>query len=206
MQNARRGHDTQGQLKKVRLDSSNEGYSNYMAPMRMQRIARQSNDPKTYTKDVLRPETVTYLTPEWDEFVPFPCSKSHEYSGSSEVNTTDSRIAWKIRFDGFGKSDYGAEHRGVDGKLERCLYGKLERTPEPDDAPPFYQPQGASHTGGTFADVACVCAAAGTVCQCKPATKQEGGEHDTAARKTLKEQMPAEFEPTYSKGCGAMAG
>lgn len=76
MKNARRGHDTQGRVKKVRLDSSNEGYSNYMAPMRMQRIARQSNDTDTYTNKILRPETDTYLTPEWDEFVPFPCSKS----------------------------------------------------------------------------------------------------------------------------------
>lgn len=25
----------------------------------------------------------------------------------------------------------------------------------PDDVPPFYQPQGPSHYGGSFADVAC---------------------------------------------------
>lgn len=35
MKNPRRGHDAQGRLKKVNIDASAEGYSNFMAPMRV---------------------------------------------------------------------------------------------------------------------------------------------------------------------------
>jgi hypothetical protein len=89
MKNARRGHDRQGRLKRIKLDASYEGYSNYMAPMRMRAIeyqateARKGSDKakkaladKVFTKGVLKPTTQTYLTPEWDEMLPFPCSKS----------------------------------------------------------------------------------------------------------------------------------
>ena len=38
MKNLRRGNDTQGYLKKIDLDSSSEGYSNFMAPLRMKMI------------------------------------------------------------------------------------------------------------------------------------------------------------------------
>lgn len=83
MRNPRRGHDGQGRLKRVKYDSSAEGYSNYMAPMRMERIAQQTkltdrDTDKIYTADLLRPSVDTYLTPEWDEYVPFPNSKSHD--------------------------------------------------------------------------------------------------------------------------------
>lgn len=83
MRDARRGHDAQGRVKKIKLDASAEGYTNYMAPMRIQRISKQVemlNDPKKsneiYTDKVLQPATETYLTAEWDEMVPFPNSKS----------------------------------------------------------------------------------------------------------------------------------
>lgn len=82
MKNARRGHDAQGRLKKVKLDESNEGYANFMAPMRMERIRRQVEKAEeegeghglreVYTDKVLKPATDTYLTAEWDEMVPFP--------------------------------------------------------------------------------------------------------------------------------------
>lgn len=81
MKDARRGHDTQGRVKKVNLDSSAEGYLNFMAPMRMQRIAQQAklvggeDAEKVYTNGILRPATDTFLTAEWDEMVPFPNSK-----------------------------------------------------------------------------------------------------------------------------------
>ncbi|KAK5080999.1 hypothetical protein LTR05_008316 [Lithohypha guttulata] len=129
MKNPRRGHDAQGLLKKVRLDASSEGYSNFMAPMRIQRIAHESSGVagSIYTEKILKPATDTYLTPEWDEMVPFP-------------NT------WKIRFDGFGPSNYRKE--GSDN-----VYGQLARPPIDEDAlcaPPFYQPQGPSRYGGSF--------------------------------------------------------
>ncbi|KAK5110343.1 hypothetical protein LTR62_006051 [Meristemomyces frigidus] len=136
MKNARRGHDAQGKLKRIDLDYTAEGYSNFMAPERMDWIARQvSNLPSTdpdktvFTPQVLRPGTNTYLTPLWDEMVPFP-------------------MTWKVRFDGFGASDYSTQGHP---------YGALRTAWVPDDMAPWYQPQGPSHTGGTFGDVVCVC-------------------------------------------------
>jgi len=100
MRNARRGHDTQGRLKRVKLDASAEGYTNYMAPMRIQRISKEvellkqqeiaaaekaGREPDLtrfediYTKDILRPATETFLTAEWDEMVPFPNSKPRPF-------------------------------------------------------------------------------------------------------------------------------
>jgi hypothetical protein len=139
MKNPRRGRDAQGRLKRICLDSIAEGYANYMAPMRVswikeqiKRLVKESRLPrkeakKIFTDEILRPEAVTYLTPTWDEFVPFP-------------------MTWKIRFDGFGRSNYR-------------LYGTGETTwTPPDYFPPWYQPQGPSTVGGTFAPVVCVCA------------------------------------------------
>ena len=88
MKNLRRGHDAQGKLKKFKLDYSYEGYSNFVAPMRMKEIALKALDLKlkkpedaalaeeVFTDKVLKPETDTYMTPEWDEMVPFPTSRS----------------------------------------------------------------------------------------------------------------------------------
>ncbi len=85
MRNPRRGHDAQGRLKKVRIDASAEGYSNYMAPMRISRIAedvkKQGSEAKNvYSSEILKPETDTYLTAEWNEMVPFPNSKFIQFS------------------------------------------------------------------------------------------------------------------------------
>jgi hypothetical protein len=73
MRDARRGHDAQGRAKKVRLDASAEGYTDYMAPMRIQAIAEQVYllEDKTlaeeiYTSKLLKSEIDTYLTAEWD--------------------------------------------------------------------------------------------------------------------------------------------
>jgi len=60
-----------------------------------------------------------------------------------------------------------------------------------DDAPPYYQPQGASHTGGAFGDVGCIC---GTPEGC-PDKEKANGKGKTG-------QTPAEREPTFSCGCG----
>lgn len=64
--------------------------------------------------------------------------------------------AWKVRFNGYGPSDYD--------------YGSLVTPRIPDD--PLYQPQGASHFGGSFADVVCICNEPGKVCKCKDAAAQ----------------------------------
>ena len=86
MKNLRRGNDTQGYLKRIELDSSSEGYSNFMAPLRMKMVEADAeyarkhstvdNVDDIFNKNILKPSTDTYLTPEWDEFVPFPTSKS----------------------------------------------------------------------------------------------------------------------------------
>ncbi|CAM1511037.1 Fc.00g085500.m01.CDS01 [Cosmosporella sp. VM-42] len=139
MKNLRRGHDGQGKVKRVYIDQSYEGYSNYMAPMRMreieleverQRKEAEANGDKAEieqlsrlfsAKRVLKPRTDTYLTPEWDEMVPFPTT-------------------WKVRFDGFGVSDYGGD-----------TLPYLQQVTLPDFMPPWYQPTGPSSTGGSFA-------------------------------------------------------
>jgi hypothetical protein len=139
MKNPRRGHDAQGELKKINLDYTPEGYTNYMAPGRVswieQQVKKLDDDKEAheiFNHDVLGPETDTYLTPTWDEYVPFP-------------------MTWKIRFDGFGESDY------KDGANP---YGRVKTTPTlPDYCPPWYQPQGPSTEGGAFASTVCVCAA-----------------------------------------------
>ncbi|KAG5761937.1 hypothetical protein H9Q72_009966 [Fusarium xylarioides] len=120
MKNPRRGHDAQGKLKKINLDSTPEGYANYMAPGRVSWIQQQAKKLKgpgeaedIVTKGNLRPETDTYLTLTWDEFVPFP-------------------MTWKIRFDGFGESDY---------KVGTNDYGRVKTMPTlPDYCSPWYQP------------------------------------------------------------------
>lgn len=82
MRDVRRGHDTQGRVKRVRLDASAEGYTNYMAPMRIQNIAQkvilledETLADEIYTEKLLKPEMDTYLNAEWDEMVTFPNSK-----------------------------------------------------------------------------------------------------------------------------------
>ncbi|KAL8693454.1 MAG: hypothetical protein Q9218_001725 [Villophora microphyllina] len=152
LKNLRRGHTSQGFVKKIEIDQTYEGYANFMAPGRMQMIAhdakiskeklrrfeageslsaseekslrqRVEDAEKVFSEDVLKPKADTYLTAEWDEMVPFPTT-------------------WKIRFDGYGTSDYMTK----DGR------SMLRPEPQPDSFPPFYQPQGASHWGGTFGE------------------------------------------------------
>ncbi|KAH7018578.1 putative prostaglandin G/H synthase 2/cyclooxygenase 2, pgh2/cox2 [Microdochium trichocladiopsis] len=137
----RRGHASQGRLKKIHIDPTVEGYANYMAPQRVAWIAEQVAQlddkhlaDRIFNDDrMLRPGVDTYLTPEWDEFVPFP-------------------MTWKIRFDGFGRSEYATPEGGKYGRVRTA--GKEM----PDFCPPWYQPQGPSSIGGSFATVACVCA------------------------------------------------
>ncbi|KAK3380521.1 putative prostaglandin G/H synthase 2/cyclooxygenase 2, pgh2/cox2 [Lasiosphaeria ovina] len=171
MKNPRRGHDTQGRLKRIHLDSIAEGYANYMAPMRVKRIEEQvkhleeKEAKMIFTDKLLRPEVDTYLTPTWDEFVPFP-------------------MTWKIRFDGFGESNY------KDDKTNNP-YGRVKTTPTlPDYCPPWYQPQGPSTVGGTFAAVVCVCADA-----------EAEAEEDKAAQLQNGEAAGKEKEKNHNRHC-----
>lgn len=157
MKNLRRGHDSQGRLKKINVDQTYEGYANFMAPMRMQQIRRdvqakaqegKKEGRHVFDARILKPRTETYLTPEWDEMIPFPTT-------------------WKIRFDGYGTSDYTPNI--------------LQKDPLPDDFPPFYQPQGTSHFGGSFADVACACSELGRECKCTEGTGESGGQRSGPA-------------------------
>lgn len=151
LKNLRRGHDTQGRLKSVRVGSAAETYVNYMAPARVQHIAHEveakiaaiqadaskSEETKAeeiaewrtvYTGDILCPETATFLSPEWDELLPFPTT-------------------WKLRFEGFGWSDYGGRE---------TLAGLKAKSEPMDDFAPFYEtPGGASRVGGSFAETSC---------------------------------------------------
>ena len=163
MKNLRRGHDTQGQLKIIKIDQAYEGYANFMAPGRMEEIRRvtKSTPEEERGKDglakkpdyILEPVSETYLTPEWDEMVPFPSSKSN-LSGPSRgvyVSNLSEPKAWKLRFDGYGVSDYS--------KIP------LDQNLVPIEL--LYTSQGPSHYGGTFADTACICNEVGKECKCK---------------------------------------
>jgi hypothetical protein len=92
LKNLRRGHDAQGRLKQLNLKSSTEGYANFMAPMRVKQIAQKISDARKkaqeakdleedarlkdiYNTDILKPGISVYMTPEWNEMVPFPTSK-----------------------------------------------------------------------------------------------------------------------------------
>ncbi|KAK2678791.1 hypothetical protein RAB80_003972 [Fusarium oxysporum f. sp. vasinfectum] len=65
MKNPRRGHDAQGKLKKINLDSTPEGYANYMAPGRVSWIEQQvkklddhKEADEIFTDGILRPQTI----------------------------------------------------------------------------------------------------------------------------------------------------
>lgn len=67
----------------------------------------------------------------------------------------------------------------------------------PDSYPPFYQPQGASHTGGSFADAVCVCNTPGNACQPKADDATAAKDQSDEA----KAKTPAELAPVRSAGC-----
>ena len=106
LKNLRRGHDAQGKLKRIWVDQTSEGYANFMAPMRVEEIRREAKRQNTdevngliktdayqakawetkrdiFNDDVLKPQTDTYLTAEWDEMIPFPTSTPLFYPSKS---------------------------------------------------------------------------------------------------------------------------
>ncbi|CCF37413.1 linoleate diol synthase [Colletotrichum higginsianum] len=149
--NTRRGPAAQGELKRVHLEATAEGYANYMAPERVEwikeqvdKLEDQKEASRIFNDKIFVAGFDTFLTPSWDEYVPFP-------------------MTWKIRFDGFGKSDY------IDQECKNVKYGQVRTVGKglPDFCPPWYQPKGPSSTGGTFAMVECVCAdSAASGCGC----------------------------------------
>jgi hypothetical protein len=190
MKNPRRGHDAQGRLKRIHLDSIAEGYANYMAPMRVSRIKEQvkrledGEAKQIFSDDILRPEADTYLTPTWDEFVPFP-------------------MTWKIRFDGFGESNYMEDNNP---------YGRVKTTPTlPDFCPPWYQPQGPSTIGGSFATVVCVCDNAPVKTEADEASRFVNGDQGKEEKQKYSRRCPCLGHstkqpvlntPQLSTGCG----
>ncbi|KAK7965797.1 uncharacterized protein PG986_000074 [Apiospora aurea] len=187
MRNPRRGHDAQGRLKRVPLDSTSEGYAHFMAPGRVDWIQQQvrsleDGGDEIWTDEVLQPRADTYLTPTWDEFVPYP-------------------MTWKIRFDGFGKSEYG-----VPGGHP---FGRVTTAPAlPDFCPPWYQPQGPSTVGGAFATVGCVCAEAEAKLKADAEGKEDGEKGGESALLPL---LPTRFGEDdggqdYAAGDGVRAG
>lgn len=95
----------------------------------------------------------------------------------------DVAIAWKVRFDGYGPSDYFSDPE------------MLQKKPLPDDFAPFYQPRGPSHSGGSFADTICVCNMEGRVCLCK--------EGKTEAAAAGKDEVKTLTVDVKTGGCGA---
>lgn len=83
MKNLRRGHHTQGKLKRVNIMQGYESYESYMAPMRVEALRRAR--PDKY-KSIPKPNVETFLTPGWEEMVPYPTT-------------------WKVKFDGYGATD-----------------------------------------------------------------------------------------------------
>ncbi|KAK6343416.1 hypothetical protein TWF730_011005 [Orbilia blumenaviensis] len=88
MKYLRQGHDSQGRLKSVNNNPSYGHLANRMAPKvfkanmaKLKVRARETGGKESFDT---APESYTYLTPEWDETMPFP-------------NTM------KIRFNGYGK-------------------------------------------------------------------------------------------------------
>lgn len=78
MRNFRRGHDTQGKLKKINIGQTYECYAHFMAPDRMEKTrcevekANSQAGSRAFDERILKPRTETYLTPKWDEVIPFP--------------------------------------------------------------------------------------------------------------------------------------
>ena len=199
MKNLRRGHDTQGTLKKINIDQTFEGYANFMAPDRMEKIrsaVEEKADPQAgnriFDEGILKPRTETYLTPEWDEMIPFPTSKFSLFvtlcfvfffqrSPRLSLTIYAFKTAWKVRFNGYGPSEYD--------------YDSLVKRRIPDN--PLYQPQGASHHGGSFADSACGC---GKACECSDMTKRVDGKEKMHGRS--QEALEPAVGVRLVKGCG----
>ena len=92
---------------------------------------------------------------------------------------SNNRKAWKVRFDGFGKSDYGGDN-----------FSDLHKVFDTStiEQPPWYQPQGPSHTGGSFAIPICVCSVQGQECKCKDEQAKKARETAAAGAKANADQ------------------
>ena len=73
--------------------------------------------------------------------------------------------AWKLRFDGYGESNYD--------------FSTLYKNQIPDAL--LYEPQGVSHVGGSFADTICVCNIPDKECKCKDAASTDAAKTTPSA-------------------------
>ncbi|KAL6712910.1 hypothetical protein ACLMJK_009465 [Lecanora helva] len=233
LKDLRRGHTSQGVVKKIEIDQTYEGYANFMADGRMKLIAHNAKQAvanfdemvgqdqarrrdldeaieddkveelknvddrllaslkrdatRVFSPKVLKPKQDTYLTASWDEMVPFPTT-------------------WKLRFEGYGASTYKS---AKDPEVPR--YPKLRPDPVPDNFPPFYQPSGTSHYGGTFAEVAGGPATSDTA---KEAVEAGVCEQVEPGKVKLEKESEKELDKTEAgnaksekvKGCGIRHG
>lgn len=95
---------------------------------------------------------------------------------------TNYPIAWKLRFNGYGVSDYSNDDWAV------LRVYKLR-----DDIQPMYQPKGPSDVGGSFATPVCVCEIAGKQCHCNDKDKKEkkdGEDHEDGDCKKVDPSAP----------------
>ena len=56
MKNLRRGHTSQGEVKRIEIDQTDEGYANFMAPGRMRQVAYDSEHAKAIYDDFVKEE------------------------------------------------------------------------------------------------------------------------------------------------------
>ena len=78
----------------------------------------------------------------------------------------------------------------------------------PDSQPPFYQPQGPSQYGGSFADAARGGDIAALAKKMQDEAKKKGDDKDDDGKKKAREWpngFPCDWTDITSKGCGAPA-
>ncbi|KAF3937371.1 hypothetical protein ABW19_dt0205244 [Dactylella cylindrospora] len=93
----RQGHDSQGRLKSINNSPSYGNLANRIAPkdlkLKMVDLRKRAQDEKNANKGNpsyifesfdTQPESYTYLTPEWDETMPFPNTMKVRFNGYGE--------------------------------------------------------------------------------------------------------------------------
>ncbi|KAL8697068.1 MAG: hypothetical protein Q9224_002486 [Gallowayella concinna] len=134
MKNLRHSHTAQGQLKKISIDQSYEGYANFMAPGRMEMIASDVEMAETRLElfDSAKKETIFKDEQEKQAYeasqkadrdllqrkirdAPKVFSKDilkpqcETYLSAEWDEMIPFPTTWKVRFDGYGPSKYGKD-------------------------------------------------------------------------------------------------
>lgn len=82
LQNLQPAPGTQGTVKRINIIQK-DNIANYMSPKKRREIEKKMDEAGAKDLSPREIKVRTYLTPEWDEMVPYPCT-------------------WKVRFDGYG--------------------------------------------------------------------------------------------------------